>query len=783
MKKKRRTKTNRKKSLTWTLIILVLLLVITLYFLSGRLNNLNLKGELGTIGIVSVDDDINTTSIIDVSINEEIIKQVNFTHLDISDSVPYTNLIFYMPFDEDDETNFAYDYARSNNGVINGVPSFVDCIYSKCYNFDGDNDFIGYGDNDLFDFEDEAFTISVWVKGEGIDEAIISKDDFDAMENGPVIFTRSDGSYAYNNGSVATSFGDSDNNWHHLALTRETVADSRVRLYFDGELVNETNDERTLSNSKPFIIATAGLGSFFEGTVDDFMIFNVSLDPLEITNIYNNESARYESSGNITLRQFNIQDNVGSDTVEIVTDNFNNLLGSSLELRIGAWDPSKGYNDDSGASINNGLIGYWHADGNANDASSEGHNGVEKGGVGYTNGIWGESFNFDGIDDHINISSIGMPNDFTISTWIRNPGNDQNNYLLEKSDGSNINYALSLDTLTRIICQVSDGSDTSSVTSSSITGDNHWHNIVCIRNNNLSIYIDGKLERTIIDTTTGPIINTDNALVGCDSQASNCFNGSLDDLMIFNRAIGLEEIESLYVKGRADYQFTNYQTVDGNNEFDISEETTNILTEYKFNSDTNRFYTPLLFTGIQFDYDSGPNTAPGPNKSFDDDGIVDIVYPINNSNTFNKKLDINYTVAFNNVSSCWYSNGTFRVNITLDNCQNITDIVWKRGDHEVRVYANASDGNISGSRVFFEVFNNYSGSVPDDTEDVDFNQSDPSTTSNPIDLGVGDTLESANETESDPTIIVYYLIIGILLLLILIVIFFLIKASKAHGII
>ena len=114
-------------------------------------------------------------------------------------------------------------------------------------------------------------------------------------------------------------------------------------------------------------------------------------------------------------------DNIGNNIVEVTVDTFENLLDSTLELRMGYWDVSDGYDEDSSLSINNGLIGYWHADENANDASSRDNNGVEEG-VSYEDGVWGDAFLFDGSDDYVNISSL--EDDFnnltgTISFWVK----------------------------------------------------------------------------------------------------------------------------------------------------------------------------------------------------------------------------------------------------------------------------------------------------------------------------------------------------------------------------
>ena len=758
------------------LIVLVVLLALTLYSLFSQVKEVEFEGGLKTIGIVSVDDDKNTTSIIDVSINKNITKEANFTHLSVSSSVPYDHLVFYMPFDEDDDTNMAYDYVGDNDGTVNGVPDFVTCMYNDCYDLDGKNDLVALGDNDLFDFRDSSFTISLWVKGNATNAGIITKDDLDAKENGLVIISNGS-NYLYGNGTGNLSFGESDDKWHHLAVTRESTASDRIKVYFDGDFVADFNDERTLDNSKSFIIGSVNDGTFFNGSIDEIMIFDAGLAGAEISNIYNNQSARFESEGVITLRQFNILDNVGESVVEVTTDRFENFPDSSLELRVGYWGVSDGYTDDSGDSINNGLIGYWHADSNPNDASGKDNNGEETGGVNYDSGVWGDAFDLDGINDLVNISGVdGEFNNLTgaVSFWVWPEVVESGDRYFSQSGGFIYFENGANNQVTFTINNLSSATGTLTL--------DRWNHVVGVYNSSGSkIFIDGQQVGAGSGT---PVITLGSEFyLGLDNGGSAKFApGLMDEIMVFDRDLDLDEVEELYVKGRANYQFTSYQEVDGSNEFDITDETTNLIPEYKFKSSANQFYTPLLFTGIHFDYSSSSSSG-GSSNSFVDNGIINITNPLNGSNTYNRLLNVNYTVNYNNIGSCWYSNDTFNVNITLTNCTNITDVEWKRGRHEVRVFANNTNGDESASRVFFTILRNNSGTVFDSTFDDDFNQSDPFVDSPTIIVGDGETIELGEEDDTDLSSIVYYLIIGILLILIFIVIFLLIKATKSHGII
>ncbi|MBI4116324.1 hypothetical protein HY449_01120 [Candidatus Pacearchaeota archaeon] len=86
---------------------------------------------------------------------------------------------------------------------------------------------------------------------------------------------------------------------------------------------------------------------------------------------------------------------------------------------------------------------------------------------------------------------------------------------------------------------------------------------------------------------------------------------------------------------------------------------------------------------------------------------ISIASPSNNTNTSNAGLDINYFVSDNLAFySCWYSNDTYSVNLSLGSagvCANITNITWSEGIHNVIIYVNDSAGNLNSSSVSFTV--------------------------------------------------------------------------------
>ena len=73
--------------------------------------------------------------------------------------------------------------------------------------------------------------------------------------------------------------------------------------------------------------------------------------------------------------------------------------------------------------ITNGLVAYYPFEGNANDSSSVGNDGVESGSPNYVSGVSGSAIHFDGIDDSVvlpaNPNLTFGANDFSVGFWFR----------------------------------------------------------------------------------------------------------------------------------------------------------------------------------------------------------------------------------------------------------------------------------------------------------------------------------------------------------------------------
>jgi hypothetical protein len=197
----------------------------------------------------------------------------------------------------------ANDKVGSNHGTINGGASLVSsgCKSGSCYDFDGNNDYIDVG---TFSVSGNKLTIAAWAKWEGssfsLDPRIISKAD--GVESSDHVFLlgldESSGSAAqyrfrFTAGTSALSFNAGsaipDNTWHHIVAVYDG---STARIYVDKILIGSNTKSGNLeTNNNEVNIGRNPVGDYqgwryWEGKLDEVMIWNRALSSSEITQLY-----------------------------------------------------------------------------------------------------------------------------------------------------------------------------------------------------------------------------------------------------------------------------------------------------------------------------------------------------------------------------------------------------------------------------------------------------------------------------------------------------------------
>jgi hypothetical protein len=325
------------------------------------------------------------------------------------------------------------------------------------------------------------------------------------------------------------------------------VVSTRVLLvvlsYIDGFFITSNNtdvgDMSTLGES--LFIGKNRTTSYFKGSLDDVRIYNRALTAGEISAMYRSGQAKLGSSGDL----------------------------------------------DSGTTLKNGLVGHWTMDGK--DINWSSNTMVDKSGNGNTGtltnmstttspvmGKVGQGLQFDGVDDYINIGTLGslgsqLNNGFTYSAWIYRKSDVgqglfssriSSNYVLRIRANTDHNFG---STAGRLAIMIRD--DNVLVlrggSSSSVVPINTWTHIIFTllpSTNTIGIYVNGVSVPITYGTQQNPsaFINFTQALLGADQNLApgQFYSGLIDDVRIYNRALTENEIKQLYNLGEAKFSST-----------------------------------------------------------------------------------------------------------------------------------------------------------------------------------------------------------------------------------
>ncbi len=217
-------------------------------------------------------------------------------------------------------------------------------------------------------------------------------------------------------------------------------------------------------------------------------------------------------------------------------------------------------------NLNNGLIAYYPFNGNAGDATGNGHDGTPMNGVQLTTDRFGNpnsAYLFDGIDDYIEIPSddaLNPPNALSVALYFNPAKNGLQNLIgkIDYSAGLATQFQLAMDFslypgVLFGVNPISNGCtgvplNGSYANTGGSPSPDQWYCVVGTFDNGVQkIYLNGSL------------IQTQNAGFTTLNQCNNAsiqigqwwsgdllpFQGKIDDVRIYNRALNLDEVSAL----------------------------------------------------------------------------------------------------------------------------------------------------------------------------------------------------------------------------------------------
>ena len=208
------------------------------------------------------------------------------------------------------------------------------------------------------------------------------------------------------------------------------------------------------------------------------------------------------------------------------------------------------------ATVLPSLVSWWPAEGNAIDAAGS-NPGTLVGGVTFVPGKVGQAFHFDGASLVEAPASPSLePQTLTTMLWMRSATPQPATYLLSKGAyACNADSSYAFYTAGELNFYISDGLPGNFSPSPSATGlfDGNWHHLAGTYDGGaVRLYVDGVEQETGNPAAIASLNYTmpDNQIFRIGGYASSCvnflFDGDIDEVQLFNRALSAEEIGAFY---------------------------------------------------------------------------------------------------------------------------------------------------------------------------------------------------------------------------------------------
>ncbi len=213
--------------------------------------------------------------------------------------------------------------------------------------------------------------------------------------------------------------------------------------------------------------------------------------------------------------------------------------------------------------IGDQLVGEWTFDNDTFDDSSGFNNhGTPQGGLAIgdiEDGVMGRAVKFNGSSDYINCGSPTITGIFTVEAWVKVL--DNNNRCIVGTRGPNeASFDFKLRNGNQIHGDIGNG--TGWITTSADAAFNYklntWHHIVyVVTTTDYTIYADGEEKASGSYPETTPVFSDANHEISIGSYrvgGTEYFNGLIDNVRVYSKALTSAQIQQHYAEGLEDHQ-------------------------------------------------------------------------------------------------------------------------------------------------------------------------------------------------------------------------------------
>ena len=344
------------------------------------------------------------------------------------------------------------------------------------------------------------------------------------------------------------------NVWYHIVVTYDNTRTNNLHFYLDGVKIDEANESLNTSSANSVKIganATGGGGSGSQYVyVNQVCFFDYALSSSQVTTLWGG--------------------------------------GTSVSNPMALPSPPKAYYPLGTPAWN----GQYLAENNA---------------------IGDYVFDFDGVDDYIDcssISSIPSATELTVSFWANTNSTSQNQVVFGDNSSSPIFSFEYWGSSNKMFFEYGTGTYAYLTLTSVVTAGN-WHNVVLVYNasgasntDKIKIYVDG-VDKSSLLTYVGTIPTSLNASIGNfwignGQNYNQSFNGKISNAQIFNTALPATDVETLYNYGSPIRTLANIpqsSNLKAWYKLDASEIYNSSSTEWIVNNQAANYKTALDFSG------------------------------------------------------------------------------------------------------------------------------------------------------------------------------------------
>jgi hypothetical protein len=429
-------------------------------------------------------------------------------------------LVGYWSFDEGLGTKAGDMSGWGNNGTASGSPAWVEGKRGKALSFDGSSDNVSLpdpGTDSIFDITNEL-SIFAWIKPNELNgyNVIVEKQNiagtdysyiFDTYDN-ELFFDAYDGA----NPAVTTNNANLEaGQWYYVGVVFSWDQDT-IKFYKNGVEIYQYIGLPNLiiPNNVPIYMGgnSHDGGVYFGGPIDEVRVYNRALSATEVANLY----------------------------------------GASKKIIK--------LNTSQNTKLTDGLVGMWSFNGPdisgsiAFDRSGSGNNGTITGAT-IINGKVGQALKFNGTSNYISLANDSVAtNTITACAWIYPKILDDWRTIM-----GNDKFIFGPYNTSEGLILTSDGGSTVQVFSDDyVLKINQWQHACAVRFSNGSgtIYLNGS-QTGGTGSTGAPDIVAGGLAIGASRSAAGrtgYFNGYLDEVRLYNRALSVAEIKRLYEMGK-----------------------------------------------------------------------------------------------------------------------------------------------------------------------------------------------------------------------------------------